>query len=127
MSTSDVRRRDFLHLTATGAGAAAVLAFLESCKTRAFNKTLTTGTGADGSVRIRKAWEPGNTSDVNQKAYVEAVRILKDNDTKNAKYKDSFQANPTTTRRNPGRRSPGSTTSRVRTETGTSCPGTACI
>ena len=86
MSTSDVRRRDFLHLTATGAGAAAALAFLEGCKTRAFNKTLTTGTGADGSVRIRKAWEPGNTSDVNQKAYVEAVRILKDNDTKNAKY-----------------------------------------
>jgi len=85
MSYDDVRRRGCLHLTATGAGAAVVAAFLASCKTRSFNKTSSTGMGADGSVRMRKAWVPG-ANDTNQQRYAEAVKVLKANDAKNARY-----------------------------------------
>jgi hypothetical protein len=81
MSKNHVHRREFLHLTATGASAATVAAFLASCQSRQFNTKVANTGAAGGKFRVRKKWGSADATK-DMETYVKAVALLRANDAK---------------------------------------------
>jgi hypothetical protein len=81
MSKNHVHGREFLHLTATGASAATIAAFLASCQSRQFNTKVANTGAAGGKFRVRKKWGSADATK-DMETYVKAVALLRANDAK---------------------------------------------